>query len=127
MRGEIDANSGRFSEAVARGDAAGVASVYGDEATLLPPGNEAVRGRKAIEGFWRGGMEVGLRSVELETLELGTDAELAYEVGRYRLVVERDDAGPRSELGNHVVVHKRQHDGSWKWAVEIFATQEPLA
>ena len=123
MRGEIDANNGRFSEAVARGDAAGVASVYGDEATLLPPGNEAVRGRKAIEGFWRGGMEVGLRSVELETLELDAGAELAYELGRYRLVVERD-ARATTELGNHVVIHRRQADGAWKRAVDVFAAQD---
>ena len=123
MRGEIDANNGRFSEAVARGDAAAAAAVYGDEATLLPPGSEAVKGRKAIEGFWRSGMEVGLRSVELETVEIDAGAELAYELGRYRLVVERKD-GPTSELGTHVVIHKRQDDGSWKWAVDVFTTQE---
>ena len=121
MRGGIDANNGRLSEALARGDAVAAAAVYGEGATLLPPHSEPVIGREAIEGFWRGGIEIGLRSVELDTVELDVAGDLAYEVGRYRLVVERKDGASTRELGSHVVVHRRQADGSWKWAVEIFA------
>ncbi len=121
---DLERSNATFVAALARADAAEASSIYADGATLLPPGSEPVCGRQAIEDFWRAGIEVGLRSVELETLELSAGGELAYELGRYRLVVERD-AGATTELGNHVVVHRRQADGAWKRALDVFAAEEP--
>src|SRR5262249_10714136 len=71
MTGEVLADSNRrFAEAAARSDAQAMASVYRDDAELLPPNAETLRGRPAIERFWQGAIEMGIRGLELETMQL---------------------------------------------------------
>jgi uncharacterized protein (TIGR02246 family) len=117
---EIAANSDRLSAALSKGDGAGAASVYVEDALLLPPTGAAISGRDAIQRFWSSGIEIGLHTVELETLaRTGTGAVL-YEHGRYRMLFATGQACPRVECGPYVVVHVQGWDGSWKWAVTTF-------
>ena len=125
LRAEVAENNARFAAALAHADAVEACSVYAEGATLLPPGGEAISGRAAIEGFWRGGIEVGVRSLHLETLVLEEAGGLGYEIGRYRLLLAANGVGARSDVGKYVVVHKRQRDGSWKRAVDIFNSDVP--
>jgi ketosteroid isomerase-like protein len=121
MVGEAVAeNNRRFAAAAAAGDARAIASVYADEAELLPPNAEALRGQEAIERFWEAGIEMGIRGIELETMQLEQTNGFAYEVGRYKLRFEIDEGPPSVEVGKYVVVHMRYQDGSWRRAVEIF-------
>jgi ketosteroid isomerase-like protein len=124
VRPEINASNARFLEEIARGDAAAAAGVYAERAVLVPPSGEAIRGRKAIESFWRSGIEIGVRAVELEALELGDAGRLTYEVGRYRMLLRPADNEPRFERGAYVVLYKQEPDGSWLRAVDTF-NREP--
>ena len=117
---EIDAGNERFLQELARGDAAAVASAYNEDAILLPPAGEAVRGRKAIESFWQSGIEIGVRALELEPLERGDAGQLVYEVGRYRMVLQPAEDQPTLERGAYVVLHRQDPDGSWRRAVDTF-------
>lgn len=111
----------RFCAAAARGDAAGMASCYAPDGLLLPPGLPVLAGREAIEAFWSAGIASGLRSVELDTLELELLADdAAVERGRATVVLAPDD-GPRVvDVGKYVVLHRRDPAASWAWAVDIF-------
>jgi signal transduction histidine kinase len=121
----VEQNNRRFSAAVVRGDARAMASAYADDAELLPPNAEALRGRDDIERFWRGGIEMGIRSVELETLELRQADGFAFEVGRYTLRIEQDGGEPVTDVGKYVIVHRRGPDGTWRRAVEMFNWSAP--
>lgn len=126
VRPEINASNARFLEEIARGDAVAAAGVYAERAVLVPPSGEAIRGRKAIESFWRSGIEIGVRAVELDALELGDAGRLTYEVGRYRMLLRPADDEPRFERGAYVVLYKQEPDGSWLRAVDMFnATSSP--
>lgn len=125
MRAKIEASSGALSDAVASGDAVAAAAVYAEDALLVPPTGEAIKGRKAIESFWRSGLEIGVRSVELETLERGDARRLAYEVGRYRMRVAQQDDEPKLELGTYVVVHRQEASGSWRRVAEVLTAMTP--
>ena len=125
MRTEIDASNGRFLEELARGDAAAAAAVYAEGAILLPPTGEVIRGRKAIESFWRSGIEIGVRSVELQRLEHSEADRLLYELGRYRMLVQRAEHEPKLERGAYVLLHTQEPDGSWQRAVDMFNTTPP--
>jgi uncharacterized protein (TIGR02246 family) len=116
----------RFADAAARGDARAMASVYTDDADLLPPNAEELRGQVAIERFWQGAIEMGVCDVELETLKLEPAEGLAYEIGRYTLCFETEQSVPATDLARYVVIHRRQPDGSWQRAVEIFNWTTPL-
>jgi ketosteroid isomerase-like protein len=125
MRTEIDASNGRFLEELARGDAAAAAAVYAEGAILLPPTGEVIRGRKAIESFWRSGIEIGVRSIELQRLEHSEADRLLYELGRYRMLVQRAEHEPKLERGAYVLLHRQEPDGSWRRAVDMFNTTAP--
>jgi uncharacterized protein (TIGR02246 family) len=117
----------RFADAAARGDASAMAFVYTDDADLLPPNTETLHGRAAIERFWLGGIEMGIRGLELETLQLEHEDGLAYEIGRYTLSFEPEGDAPVTDLARYVLVHRRQPDDSWLRTVEIFNWTAPLA
>jgi uncharacterized protein (TIGR02246 family) len=117
----------RFADAAARGDASAMAFVYTDDADLLPPNTEPLHGREAIERFWLGGIEMGIRGLELETLQLEHTGGLAYEIGRYALSFEPEGDAPVTDLARYVLVHRRQPDDSWLRTVEIFNWTAPLA
>ncbi|HLL74117.1 MAG TPA: SgcJ/EcaC family oxidoreductase [Pyrinomonadaceae bacterium] len=108
-----------FADAFGRGDAAAVAAWYTADATLLPPDNPLVKGREAIRAFWQGAMSTGVREAKLETLEVESRDDLAYEVGRFEMAVQ-PPGGERAEMaGKYVVVWKREGDG-WRMHVDIW-------
>lgn len=113
-----------FSGAFGRGDAAAVAAWYTADATLLPPDNPMTKGRDAIQAFWQGAMGMGVSEARLETLEVETQGDLAYEVGRFEMVVQ-PQGGERAEMrGKYVVVWKLEGEG-WRMHVDIWNGDRP--
>jgi uncharacterized protein (TIGR02246 family) len=113
-RGAIEATVDRYVAASNEGDAEGLAALYADDAVLLPPDHEPILGREAIGDFWKQGTDTGL---EVSTLRLEVDGDLAYLVGRYRLppTVEEE-----ADSGQYVLCLKRQTDGTWKVNADIW-------
>ena len=116
----LSENRASFVAALADGDAKAAAAVYAANARLLAPSAELLRGSEAIEAFWRAGLEAGITSAELEEVELDQHEGLAYEIGRYAVQLEPAEGGTVVDRGNYLLVHERQEDGSWRWAVEMF-------
>jgi uncharacterized protein (TIGR02246 family) len=116
----IAATHGAFVKAVRSGDAEAAAAVYATAARLLPPSAGPVEGREAIASYWRTGVETGLVDADLEARDLRQFDGVAYEVGRYTLRVKPNDGPVVVDQGDYVLVHERQDDGSWQWAVEMF-------
>lgn len=116
-----------FVAALQEGDAKAACSVYADEASLLPPSAELLRGRDAIEAFWKAGLDAGITEVELEAVEVERDGRLAYEIGRYALRLNPADGTTVVDRGKYLLVHERQQDGAWLWAVEMFNPETPPA
>lgn len=115
-----------FVAAVRRGDAKAAADVYCLDARLLAPSAELMQGRETIQAFWETGVAAGVSDVAMEPLEVERSDGLAYEIGRYRLQVRAADGDAVIvDRGKYVLVHERQHDGSWKWAVEMFNPDLP--
>ena len=106
----------QFVDAFNRGDAIGVAALYAVDAKILPPGSDVIAGRDAIEAFWTAGLTSGPATLFLEELEMDYNGDLAYKVGRYRLT----SGGNVLEAGKYTEVWKKQADGSWKIAVDIW-------
>lgn len=109
VRDAIARTNEAFAQAWARGDAAGVAGLYTEDARLFAPGQEPQEGRAAIEAFVRSSLDAGLTGIHLESLELTTYGDTAREVGRYTL---RTDDGREAGQGWYLVIWK-QEDGQW--------------
>jgi uncharacterized protein (TIGR02246 family) len=114
-----------FIAALDRGDADGVAALYTEDARLLPPSAELLRGRDSVRAFWQAGVEAGIERIELETLEVQPQAGLAYEIGRYALRLTPQGGKAIIDRGRYLLVHRLESDGTWRRAVEMFHPDEP--
>src|SRR3954451_25345466 len=88
IRQAIEERNREFVAAFNRGDAAGVAANYTEDARVLPPGAPMVRGRQAIEQFWQSIMSIGVREVDLQTEDVEATGDLAYEFGAATLKIQ---------------------------------------
>jgi uncharacterized protein (TIGR02246 family) len=125
-RAEIEAANEAFVRGVEQGDAAAMAAVYEPDGRLLAPNTEPQQGSAAIEAFWKTIIDAGVRGALLETQTVDERDDLAVEVGRYTLRTAAD-GGEIVDVGKYVVIHRRQPDGSWRYAVDIFNSNRPPA
>ena len=121
IREAIVAANGNFMEAFNSGDAAGLAALYTQEGQLLPGNSDFVTGPQAIQEFWQGAMDMGIKSAKLETIEVEGMGETAYEVGKYTLFAEGDQM---LDQGKYIVIWK-QVEGEWKLHRDIWNTSMP--
>lgn len=116
---EIRSANRTFMQDFSRGDAAGIAALYTADAKLLPPDSQMMKGPDAIRAFWQGAMNAGFKEAQLDTVEVESREDLAFEVGRYTLRSEPKGAGPSNAQGKYLVVWKNS-DGRWKLHVDIW-------
>lgn len=119
VRREIEERNRGFVAAFNRGDAAGVAEGYTEDARLLPPGGAAMSGKQAIEAFWRGAMDLGIREVDLRTEHVEADSDLAYEIGSAALTMQAEGGQPTTDTVKYLVVWKQQ-GGTWRLHADIW-------
>jgi len=113
-RAAIEKQNAAFSAAFARGDAAALAAAYTDDAIVLPPDAEMVRGKAGIEALWKGLISAGAKSLALTTVDVQSSGALAVETGTGILKLQPSGAAEQTQSAKYVVVWKRQADGSWK-------------
>ena len=116
---ELRGINSRFQDGFIHGEAVVIASVYADDAILLPSERPMVRGKQAIQDHWQGVIKAGVRSVKLQTLDLDEKGDTVIETGT-STVIAMGERGPVTSTGKYLVVWKRQPDGTWKYAVDIF-------
>jgi uncharacterized protein (TIGR02246 family) len=104
-----------------KGDAAAVAALYTEDAYVLPPGSAMVKGRAAIEGFWRqAAQQMGdAKLTTVDVLPLGRSA--AREIGTVTLKTKSQP--PQEVVGKYVVVW-RKVGRDWKLATDIWNTDK---
>ena len=122
-RREIESANARFMNAFKRSDAAAIASFYTSAAQLLPANSDFVRGPSAIRAFWQSVMDMGVKSANLETIEVEDHGDTAIEVGRYRL---HGTADALLDQGKYIVVWKNDNN-TWKLHLDIWTTSRPAA
>jgi uncharacterized protein (TIGR02246 family) len=117
QKAEIDAANARFMELFNKGDFAGIASLYTEDATALPPGAAMVKGRDAIGAMWKSiaAQVADPKLTALEVKPLGPSA--AREIGTFSLKTK--GAKPQDVSGKYVVVWEKV-GGEWKLAVDIW-------
>jgi len=126
VRKAIEEGSAKWTEAYNRGDAAGVAALYTEDATAMPPNSEMVKGRQGIQGLWNNLMTMGVKDVKLTTTDVGGNGNTTYEIGNYSLTIQPEGQAAMTDSGKYVVVWKRQADGTWKLHVDIWNSNMPL-
>jgi ketosteroid isomerase-like protein len=98
---------------------------YSADALFMPPNSEAVRGREAIAGFMAGFPP--LEDFQLNPAEVAGSGDIAYVRGNYVLVMRPPGSEAAvTDRGKYVEIWRRQADGAWRLAIDIFNSDVPL-
>jgi len=122
LRAEIEAVNRGMEAAFAKGDLLGVARFYADDAVLMGPDGERVRGRAEVDRYWTGIRNP--RRWTLEVLDVGGSATEAYQLGRSSLV-QLSDGKERTSVTDFIVIWKRRPGGEWRIAVDMWPGSAP--
>jgi uncharacterized protein (TIGR02246 family) len=122
FRAAIENAIAAFEKAANAKDAASLASFYADDATILPPGSPAVKGRANIQAFWQAFLNAGASDPKLRVVEVGSSGDLAYEVGTFEANMPNAQGAIARTGGKYLVVWKRQPDGSIKMVADMFSS-----
>jgi ketosteroid isomerase-like protein len=124
----IRATDSSFAGAVQAGDAVGMAATYLPDAHLLPPNAAPVEGREAIQRFWKGFVDAYQVTFAGGADEIEGRGDLAYARGHYTLEGRPKAAGvpPLHDEGKFVEVLRRQSDGTWRYAVDMYNSNLPI-
>jgi len=117
QKAEIEAVNAKWMELFNKGDFAGVASLYTDDATAFPPGSGMVKGSAAIGAMWKS-MAEQVSDPKVTTLDvkpLGPAA--AREIGTFSLKTKGPT--PQEVTGKYVVVWEKV-GADWKLAADIW-------
>jgi len=125
VRQAVEASNAKWMAAFNQGDAAAVAAVYTDNATLMPPNSEMIEGRQGIQDFWGDAIQSGLKDASLTTVSVQANGETAYEIGKFSLAVHSQGKDPQVISGKYVVVWQKGSDGAWKLNVDIWNSSMP--
>jgi ketosteroid isomerase-like protein len=111
----------RFAAAFNRGDYGAAASMYADDAYLLPPSADIVKGRLNIQSFLTKAGET-LRDIKLTTLEVTPLGSLAgREIGT--LEAKTEEPQPKDIASKYVVIWQKVED-EWKISTDIWNSNE---
>ncbi|MES9942401.1 MAG: nuclear transport factor 2 family protein [Candidatus Thiodiazotropha sp. 6PLUC2] len=115
---DFDAIMARFERLFSQGDLAEVAAFYSDNAMLLPTGSDFIKGRQAIEDYWQEAVDMGIRSIKIDLVELEQHGDSATEISRYTMLDANDAV---VDHGKGIMIWKYD-GGAWKMHHDIWSS-----
>jgi uncharacterized protein (TIGR02246 family) len=117
---DIDRRERDWLKAFNGGDAAGVAKIYAEDARLMPPNSSIVQGRDAIEAYLKEFVTTQAQ-LSFKLLTVHESADMCAAVGQYDMKIP----GAPNDSGKYIEVWRRQPDGTWLVADDIFNSSLP--
>lgn len=114
-----------FAKALVAKDATAAANLYDENASLLPPNEPIVTGRKNIKKYWQGAIDAGLISASVKTIDASSDGDLGYEIGTFELKFQGKDGTVITDIGKFTEVLKRNSEGKWMSIYGMWSANEP--
>jgi uncharacterized protein (TIGR02246 family) len=116
-----------WSKVAGAKDLEAILSFYTDDASLLPANAPMATGKDAMRTAWSQLLATpgfGL-SWQPTKAEVSRGGDLGYTIGTYELTMTGPGGQPIIDRGKYVVVWKKQADGNWKAAADIFNSSQP--
>lgn len=109
-----------FAASLNARDVSRATSLYAEDAVLLPPNGELIRGLAAIEACWKDLLAQGLSEIRSRSLASGFSGDLGFETGEFELTI-RVPGGPIvQDRGKYLNVLRRGADGRWRTTFDMW-------
>lgn len=113
----------KYDDAFNRRDAAALASLYHQEAQIVPPDGPVVQGRAAVEAFWKSELATTGFVQSSKVVEVQDFGEVALEHGEW---VGKSPGGATVEVGKYLMAWKRS-GGEWRIFRETWNNSREVA
>jgi uncharacterized protein (TIGR02246 family) len=109
----------QWSKVAAAKDLDKTVSFYADDAVVLPPNQAAVRTKDGIRNLWKGFFD-SLTDISWKTtrVEMANSGDMGYLIGAYEMTLKDGT----KDKGKYCEVWKKQSDGKWKVAADMFSS-----
>jgi uncharacterized protein (TIGR02246 family) len=126
-KASVKAVDEEWARAAKAGDGQAIAALYTTDAVLLPPGEPIVKG-EAAKKYWVDFGNGYAGPTELNTMTVEGGGDVATAIGTYKMTLTEKKPGAKplpTDEGKYIEVLKRQPDGSWKIAYDIWNPNAP--
>jgi len=114
-----------YHDAAVAKDWDAISTFFTNNAVAMPPHQPMVQGRLGIKEWYASFPPV--TDVELPIVEIDGRGDLAYTRGTYSMTMVMDGAPePVTLIGKNLAIWRKQSDGSWLIAVEMFNSDLPM-
>jgi uncharacterized protein (TIGR02246 family) len=126
VRRTIEAIYPKFGAALIKGDTAAVASIYTDDAILMPNDEKAAHGHDEIAKAFAG-MVAAMKPASFtgHTQDVIVSGDYAIETGKYEMTLQPKKGQTVNAVGKYLTIWKKQADGSYKISHDIFNSDSP--
>jgi uncharacterized protein (TIGR02246 family) len=118
----IRATDARWLAAAQAHDLEQTVSYWTDDVYMMPPGGPPIVGKDALRQYVAGAFAIPGFSISWVTdhVWIAKSADVAYAVGTDTIRLTSPDGKPVEEHNKAVAVWRKEPDGSWKCAVDIW-------
>jgi ketosteroid isomerase-like protein len=121
---QLKARDASLQNALRARDLEAIMEYYAEDAIVMPAAAPMLKGKAAVREEWKhilGIPDFETRS-NLTGAEVARSGEIGYTMGTYLATMMGDDGKPVTEPGKWLSIWKKQPDGSWRIAVDIYNT-----
>jgi ketosteroid isomerase-like protein len=127
-RVEIQKATAELLSAVNSSDDRRLLAIWSDDGVLMPPNHAVVRGRAELEQYFKERFSGTRFRLAFTFSDIQLAGDLAFERLAYTAVIwPAGGAKPVDDAGKGLHVYRRQPDGLWKLALDIWNSDGPAA
>ena len=99
-----------------------IVSYWTEDAVVLPPGFPPIIGKAALRGYVQTSMQIPGFQISWKSTDVifSPDRNLAYMFSQNAVTMNGPDGTPATTNGRAVTIWRRESDGEWRCAVDIW-------
>ena len=125
-RVHIDKQNKKYMEFYNNGDASGVADLHMDDALVMPPNIDMVKGKESIKKAISDEISAGATDLVFTTLDMYGNEEYVTEVGRFALNVKDEGEIVMTDSGKYIVLWEQVSKNNWLMKADIWNSDLPI-
>ena len=122
----IDKQNKKYMEFYNNGDASGVAELHVNDALVMPPNIDMVKGKMSIKKAISNEISAGATDLVFTSLNMFGNEEFVTEVGRYSLNVKNKGEIVMSDSGKYIVLWEQVSKNNWLMKADIWNSDLPI-